>query len=466
MASDFLVRLGTRGLTKYGGRISEEWLRRLDGTSGARVYREMSDNDETIGAIFFAIEMLIRNVEWRVEPYSADPKHEDEAEFIRTLMEDMEITWDDFISEAISCLSFGFAPFEIVYKRRDGPLQKDPNKKSNYDDGKIGWLELSIRAQDTIDRWQFDDENDRVIGLWQSDPYSPGSEVFIPIEKLILLKTTSRKGNPQGRSVLRNAFLPWYRKKRIAESEAIGVERDLAGMPIFYVPPSLFSENATDHEKAQLVNFTNVVKSIKNDEQAGLVLPASYDENNNQLVKFELAGTGARRLIDTTKIIDRYDRSIARLVLADFLFLGQTAVGSFALSSDKTELFSAAVGAWLKSFAASINRQALPRLYELNGWNPGETATIVAGDLEKEDVDKFTNALVALAGAGWLTPGTEEDENHLRNKMDMPEIDRDLLEAEGRLPGNTPEEDDSMNPQEKKPNKKPNEKPTEESEDE
>lgn len=437
--ANFLVKRGTKGLEQFGGRISEEWMVRLRDKRGERVFREMRDNDDTIGAVLFAIEMLLRNVQWRVEAFSDDPLHQDQAEFVESLMNDMDITWEDFIAEALSMLVFGYAPFEICYKRREGPFKKDLNHRSLHSDGLIGWRELDIRGQTTIERWEFD-ENGVVVGLWQLDPISPattgpgvnaGREVFIPFEKLLLFKTTSRKGNPEGRSILRNAFVSYFHKKRIAESEAIGIERDLQGMPMFTVPPDLFDPDAEPAQVAQLAEYRNVIENIKKDEQGGLIIPAVYDENGNQMVKFELMGTGSGRVIDTDKIIKRYDVAIARTVLADFIMLGHQGTGSFALSSDKTELFATALGAWLKSIASVLNRHGLTRLYELNGWNPSETALLVPGDIEKPDVEAFTNGIVSLTGAGWLTPGSEEDENHLRQTLNLPQkVDGEELAAD------------------------------------
>ncbi len=74
-----------------------------------------------------------------------------------------------------------------------------------------------------------------------------------------------------------------------------------------------------------------MVKSIRRDEYEGLVLPHGFE--------FELVSTGGARQFDTNAIINRYDAKIAMTVLADFIMLGHQKVGSFALSSDKTELF-------------------------------------------------------------------------------------------------------------------------------
>ncbi|WP_155274431.1 hypothetical protein [Piscirickettsia salmonis] len=45
-----------------------------------------------------------------------------------------------------------------------------------------------------------------------------------------MFRTTSRKGNPEGRSILRNAYQPWYYKKNLESIESIGIERNLVGL--------------------------------------------------------------------------------------------------------------------------------------------------------------------------------------------------------------------------------------------
>ena len=46
----------------------KEFLPELQGQRAIQVYQEMSSNDPVVGSILHAIEMLIRQVEWRVEP--------------------------------------------------------------------------------------------------------------------------------------------------------------------------------------------------------------------------------------------------------------------------------------------------------------------------------------------------------------------------------------------------------------
>jgi hypothetical protein len=105
------------------------------------------------------------------------------------------------VSESLSMLPYGFAPHEIVYKRRLGEQKRDSGKPSSeYDDGKIGWAKLALRGQDTILKWFFDEEGN-VTGLTQQPWF--GGLIDIPIEKLLLFRPRAWKNNPEGYSILR-----------------------------------------------------------------------------------------------------------------------------------------------------------------------------------------------------------------------------------------------------------------------
>ena len=64
--------IGRTGQQRYGGVFYEEFLPELRGQRGIRAYKEMSENDDIIGAILFAVKMLIRNVHWGVQPGGAE----------------------------------------------------------------------------------------------------------------------------------------------------------------------------------------------------------------------------------------------------------------------------------------------------------------------------------------------------------------------------------------------------------
>jgi hypothetical protein len=116
-------------------------------------------------------------------------------------------------------------------------------------------------------------------------------------------------------------------------------------------------------------------------------------------------------------------------VLADFIFLGQQAVGSFALSSDKTALFATAVGAFTKAIEDVFNRHLLPRLWALNGFDMELMPQIKCGDLEKANLAELAQFMTALTGAGAQLFPDRELENHLRNVAGLPLAPEEGLET-------------------------------------
>ncbi len=417
------VELGSTGLTRFGGWVYEEWLRDLQGQQGIKVYKEMRDNDPVVGAFLFAIEMLLRQTSWRVEAASDDNKDQEAADFLESCLYDMSTSWHDTITEIISMLVFGWSYHELVYKRRMGDSQ-DPTKRSKYTDGRIGWRKIPIRAQETLWKWLFDDEGG-IQGLEQLPP--PDYQLrTVPIGKALLFRTKTNLNNPEGRSILRNAYRPWFFKKNIEEIEGIGIERDLAGLPVAQVPPELLSPNATTDQKAVLTAIKTIVTSIRRDEMEGIVFPSEFLPNGNKSgYKLDLLSAGAgggRRNFDTSAIITRYDQRIAMTVMADFILLGHEKVGSFALSSSKTELFSMALGAYMDSIRDVFNTHAVPRLFALNSFQGiTELPRLEHGDVESPNLKELGDYITTLSGAGATLFPDDQLENYLREAASLPE---------------------------------------------
>lgn len=405
--------IGRIGQKRYGGTFYEEFLRELRGKKGIETYREMAENDDTIGAILFAVEMLIRQASWNVEPGGDTPKDKEAAEFVEQCMHDMQDTWTDTISEILSFLTYGWSFHEIVYKRRMGKT-RDQKTRSKYNDGLIGWRKLPIRAQETLYQWEYDEE-DNLIAMTQLPPPNYGL-ITIPMDKAMLFRTKSRKGNPEGRSILRNAYRSWYFKRRIQEYEGIGIERDLAGLPVFTAPEDIDIWDEDDPDMVKLrTGMEAMVQKIRVDELAGIVKPHGFE--------FELLNSGGSKQFDTNAIIQRYDTGMAMTVLADFIFLGHQQVGSFALSSDKTELFSMAIGAYLDIICETFNSQGIPQLIDVNGSHfDGITdyPKLAHGDIENADIQKLAAYIKDMTGVGILVPD-DGLEDYVREAAGLPE---------------------------------------------
>lgn len=422
---NIMDEIGSSGLKAYGGYVYEEFLPQLTGDKALKTYREMKDNDPVVAAILFAVDMLIRQVDWHVEPASSSADDLEKAKFLDQCINDMTVTWKDVVSEALTMLPYGWSFMEIVYKKRDG-YQGEGGDSSNFDDGRIGWKKFAHRPQDSLYRWAFDETGGTRAMLQTTQPdYRIAT---IPIEKGLLFRTVSSKNNPSGRSILRGAYRPWYFKKRIEEIEAIGIERDLAGLPIAMVDPALLRADASDDDKALLNSIKELVVNVRRDQQEGVIFPMSYDANGQPLFQFQLMTSGGSRQFSIESVIDRYSKQIAMTVMADFIFLGHQGTGSYALSSDKTSLFAKSLGVWLDVIQDTFNRYAVPRLMRVNGMEADAFPRMVHGDIETPNLMELSDYVTKLAGIGINLLPDERMESYLRGVAHLPQKTDELIE--------------------------------------
>jgi hypothetical protein len=426
-----MLEVGRTGLRRAGGYLDEEFLPALRGRKAVQVFREMSDNDAIIGALLFALMRLISEVTWRVEPSSSKAEDRQNAEFLEQAKDDMRQSWSELIMEVMSMLPYGWSWHEICYKKRLGPWytgQDGQNlHRSKYDDGKITWAAMPIRAQESLQRWVFY-PNGEVKAMIQM-PAPTYDTRIIPMSKSLLFRPQAPKGNPEGRSLLRNAYRSWFMKKRLEEYEAIGVERDLAGLPVATIPAKILNARQGTDEYKMLLAYRKMVKSVRRDEQEGLVLPSEFDDGGNPMYDFKLLTSGGSRQFDTNTIISRYEQRMLMQCLADFILVGHEGVGSYNMHTDKTGLFKVACNSFVQAIADVLNRDAVPKLFSLNGVKPKELPKLVPNDVDSPDLAQLGAFMTAMAGAGVQWFPDPKLEAFLRSISGLPEMDKEQEKA-------------------------------------
>lgn len=425
-ASDFYVEAGNSGLKVFGGYVVEDFDPALRGIRGARLLREMQDTDSTIGAILFVISQSIRKIKWHVDPADTSAAAMIAAEYFESLMEDTAHTWNDFISEILSMFTYGYAPFEIVLKERNGKNDGDDRLSSKFKDGMIGIRKLALRGQDTVLRWIMDADNNDVLGMVQI-PWTGGIRT-IPAEKLIVFRTQAYKNNPEGRSLLRNAFRSYYFKKRIEELEAIGVERDMAGLPVMRIPAEVIAAGTSgaDTKAAQtLAAYKQLAVNIRRNNQEGMVLPSDNDIHGKPLFELTLLHSGGSRQFDTSKVIERHNQAIATTVMADFLLLGHGSKGGggAALGTSKIDMFYAAIEGMVQTIAETLNSKLVPLMSELNGIPEQLRPSFYADKAEQVDLGRLGAYINALAASGMQMFPDANLEQYLRGVAGLPDPD-------------------------------------------
>jgi len=413
--------LGVAGDNTSNGQIrADEFLPELRGKKAIRKYREMRDNDSTIGAVMYATEQVLRDVDLKVMPANDSAEAKEEAEFVKSVLDDMDHTLDDHIAESLSNLSYGFAWFEVIYKRRNGPTERSDKKRSKYTDGRMGVRKIAIRAPWTISRFDVDQQTGDVKGIYQ-DGSGYNNSNYIPTRKSLYYRTTTINGDPAGRSILRNAYTSYEYVNNLQSIEAIAVERELAGIPVARIPAEYLSGDATATQSGFVNNLQSILRDVKFNEQGYIILPSdTYPDKdgaptNQKLVDVELMSSSGSRNIDIDPIVRRYQHDIARSVLSEFLMLGGGNTGSYALSKSKTDLFLRALESYIQAIVDVLNKQLVERLWELNGLNYDLMPTIVAGDVAPHDLREIAAFLRNLNGADI-------------NVSDHPEVIQDLMD--------------------------------------
>lgn len=404
--------VGIVGMRESSGIIEEEFIRDLRWPQAGAIYQEMASNDAIVGASLYLIETLIRSVTWKAVPAGTSTGDKEAADFITSCMNDMEESWDDFVCEVLSMLTYGFSFHEILYKVRRGPLETKPTLHSKYTDGRIGWRSLPIRSQATLDSWVLDSKTGKATHFRQ-DPSRVGAQgkvVDIPIAGNLLFKTKNVRGNPEGVSLLRRCYRSWYFKRYIEELEGIGVERSLAGLPVLQPDETTPLFDKDNPEMVELLDWaTNIVDGLRQDANHGVILPANW--------KLELLSPQGKNNIDTNQIITRHETRIAMTMLADLVLLGNTGSGSYALAETKQDLLTRSITSIINSICATLNTYAVPKLFALNNWQLDEYPMITTDTLKPPTLKEVA---LLLRAAGLDITSNLELYNTFMKLLDAP----------------------------------------------
>ena len=246
------------------------------------------------------------------------------------------------------------------------------------------------------------------------EPVEPRRTVCIEVDSPSHQYLAGEAMIPTHNSLLRNCFRAWTFKRRIEEVEGIGIERDLCGIPILHASAEALAQMGGQNAAQQLV------RNIRVDDQMGVVLPIAYDDKGNKLVELELLKTAGGKQTDPSAAIARYNADMLNTVLAGFVQFGQGPTGSRALHMSATQIFSLAIGAFMDSVAAVMNRIAIPRLMALNKMDQKFAPKMKAGEIGFRDLEELADFVQKLS-AGGLTFFDKPTANYLRKAARLPE---------------------------------------------
>lgn len=428
------------GLNMYGGdehKNEDHPVKYRTLEQRTRLYRVMTQ-DPTINGSLQMYQQLCRLADWSSQAASPEEfegegeerKAKDwdvkEAERYRLFLDqnvnDMEGCLEDIVSAALDMLPHGFNIQIPVYKFRRGPEKKNPKENSKYDDGAIGWQGFKAIDPYSVDDW----DTPQGCGYLECKGFSQetisGYSTYVEKDRYVHFRTTSKNNSPTGESILVGSIEPWEQKCRHSKIEDVGMERNLEGIPVLKCPPEWLSKDATQDQKNVVAYLRNIGSSMKYNNQSYLLMPSSRDDMGNLHVEIELlSASGTARPEAARQVVEAKERLIAEAMLSQFLKLGSSS-GSFALSSDMTDLFVLALRGYLDTIKATLNKQAVEKLFRLNKTLFPDAKYIPHleySGLEKETVGDMMNALKQAVDANLVIP-TQEIQEDILKRMDLP----------------------------------------------
>lgn len=387
---------GVTGLRTSNGRILSEHQQAFRYPQFIHTVREMRNNP-TIGAAMNVWRMAISRVKWDVQaPPGADAKTVARSKAIRSMMNDMDHSWQQFIEEILPYLEYGFKPFEIIPRRR---LRRFGSK---YNDGIKGIKRLAPRNPETIAAWRFDETGSELLYLEQSLDNTENQAAFIgkkdprtgnlilEVKKLVLFTASPTNGNPEGNSIFKNIYLAHKQLQGFQEKEILGVAKDVDSILDIGIPPKYLDPNASDADKALVAGFNGQIDAYSQGKLKGVIRPQMIDPETKQpLFTFGFLENKGQAKYDVEQIIARLQSDILQALCVDMLKMGSNGTGSFSMAESKTNILTLALLHRLSEMRAALNQQLMRWIYEQNGWDMAEMCEFVHEDVERVDMDTF-----------------------------------------------------------------------------
>ena len=437
------------GLNIFNGVTNDELKKELNFPYSIKTYKQMTYHS-TINAALTLFDNLVSKADWVYKPpLDATEEELNQAKIINQMMLDLEDqTWSEFISDALSCNVYGFSVHEKVYRRRT------TSNGSKYNDGIIGWRKLPIRNQESIEKFIFSADGNKIQGVKQnlsaiSDAYNQYSgrtvkEVVLPRSKVMLFRAGKHKGDPFGKSLLRDAYLAWRFLTVIEEIEANGVAKDLAGLPVLKLPAQYLAADASPQQQAIRSYYENVMRNMQMNQQSAMILPQTFDPDTKQpMFSLELLSLNGGKAMDTTKIKEYYKNLILTSLFADILTMGQGSSGSFALGQIKNSLSGNAADSMLRRLCDVINEELIRQTYDLNGWDTSRMGYMDYENLQTDDLESLSKAVQRYASTSML----EVDRavlNKVRESIGVDALPNELEPQDDLRPGMTSRSGDGL----------------------
>jgi len=390
-------------------------------------YEELMSNIAVVGSGVRYFTALGASAVWSVQA-SEDDKDEKYADFARRMMEELDQSWSTVVKHSLMYRYLGLSIGEMVARRTD--------------EGDILIKAIENRPIRTIERFDVDDMG-QLLGFGQVNPVN-NQELYIPRQKCLYVVDNLINDSPAGMGVLRHVFESCERLKRLMDLEVVGYAKDLRNIPVGRVPYTELQRAVNNNEitkeqaNAAIASMEALVRLKSKLPETSIILDSKTYESrsdtgvavsgNKQWDLELLEGGASNGLADIGKAIERIQTEIARVLSSESQMLH--GAGSQALSKDKSTNAYLAVNSAIGDVVDAANKDIMPYLWKLNGFDPLMMPKFNVEDISDKDAESIAVVLKDMAAAGATLSPDDEVINDLREMLGVSQVDLEKAAAQ------------------------------------
>lgn len=390
----------------------------LVGKKGLRIYGEMRRDDAVKAALSLKWHAVL-STGWDVEPASTSPQDVQIADFVKANFELMKGTLDENLFQIMSAMVWGYSVSELVLQKLD---------KGDFA-GKIGLKAIKTRLPHDF-RFVVDAHDNLV---------EDGIEQFgkrLPAYKFVVYSFNGDGGNLYGTSDLRACYEPWWIKSNTRKWWALFLDR-------YSVP---LAEGTYPRNGGIPDSAIGDLRTILDRLQAA----TSIVHPDDIMLKFPTTGISAQGASIFERAIQNADMAIARALLVPSL-LGVSAqgdTGSFGQAKKHFDVFILIIEKLQRELSEAVmGEQIIRRIVDLN-YTVEEYPKFVFLPFTESDKSALLPLWYEAVSSGSVK-SRPEDELHIRQITEFPEIDLEDIQAES--PSFGPEANEPGTAEAKKP---------------
>ena len=176
------------------------------------------------------------------------------------------------------------------------------------------------------------------------------------------------------------------------------------------------------------------MRNLQMNQQSALILPQAFDPETKQpLFELQLLSIDGKKGMDTSKVKEYYKNLILTSLFADILIMGQGSTGSYALGQIKNSLSGSAAESILQSLVDVLNNDLVRQTYDLNGWDSSRAGHFDYDNLESEDLETFSKAVMRFASTSSIE-ADREFLNRVRQSMGIDSLPDDMAPQYDLMP--------------------------------